>query len=86
VPVISRFHGITINMHWDEHAPPHFHASSGEHDAAIAIRELEVIAGRLPRRALALTLRWAATHRLELMENWDLCRAARAPKSIPGLE
>jgi hypothetical protein len=28
----------------------------------------------IPRRALALTLEWAALHREELMEAWELCR------------
>jgi len=26
VPVLSRFFGIVIYMHWRDHTPPHFHA------------------------------------------------------------
>jgi len=26
MPEISRFFGIVIQMYWDDHNPPHFHA------------------------------------------------------------
>jgi hypothetical protein len=34
-------------------APPHFHALYAEHEALIDLRDLGVIRGSLPRRALA---------------------------------
>lgn len=86
MPTVSQFFGIVIQMFWREHAPPHFHALYGEHEALIDIRTLEVIAGRLPRRALSLTIEWAVEHRIELMEDWKLCQAKQAPKKIPPLE
>lgn len=52
MPTISQFFGIVIQMFWREHAPPHFHALYGEHEALIDIRTLEVTKGSLPRRAL----------------------------------
>ena len=58
----------------------------GEFEALIDIRTLEVIAGTLPRRALNLTIEWAIEHRLELMEDWDLCQAKQLPKKIQPLE
>src|SRR6188768_677327 len=73
VPEISRFFGIVIQMFWTDHAPPHFHALYGSHEALIAIRTLTVIRGSLPPRVLGLTLEWAALHRLELMANWQRC-------------
>ena len=48
MPEISRFFGIVIQMFWTDHAPPHFHALYGEHEALIAIDTLEVIRGSLP--------------------------------------
>jgi Domain of unknown function (DUF4160) len=33
-----------------------------------------VIAGSLPRRALALVVEWAALHRDELLANWERAR------------
>ena len=73
VPTISVFFGIVIQMFWREHGPPHFHALYAEHEALIEIRELRVIRGSLPRRALALVLEWAVEHRQALLEDWDLC-------------
>lgn len=86
MPTISSFFGLVIQMFWREHAPPHFHALYAEYEAEIDIRTLEVLQGRLPRRALALVLEWAAEHRHELMEDWVLCQTKQLPKKIPPLE
>jgi hypothetical protein len=86
MPTISTFFGILIQMFWREHAPPHFHALYAEFEAEIDIRTLEVIRGSLPKRALALVLEWAAEHRVELMEDWNLCQAKQWPKKIRPLE
>jgi hypothetical protein len=51
----------------------------------IDIRTLEVIEGELPKRALALVLEWAAEHRQELMEDWNLCARMQMPKKIAPL-
>ncbi|CRI63794.1 conserved hypothetical protein [Thiocapsa sp. KS1] len=86
MPTISQFFGIVIQMFWREHAPPHFHALYAEHEALIDIRTLEVIGGRLPKRALALTIEWATEHREELTEDWKLCQLKQLPKRIAPLE
>ena len=86
MPEISRFFGIVIKMYWTEHDPPHFHAAYGEHTCAIEIRTFAVLSGYLPRRAMALTLEWAAMHRDALMEDWQLCRNAMTPNRIPPLD
>ena len=86
MPTISAFFGIVIQMFWREHGPPHFHALYAEHEALIEIRELRVIRGSLPRRALALVLEWAVEHRQTLLEDWDLCSQLKPPKPIPPLE
>ena len=86
MPTISIFYGIVIQMFWADHAPPHFHALYAEHEALVDIRTLEVIRGKLPRRALALVLEWAAQHRDELMEDWKLCESMQQPKKIEPLD
>jgi len=86
MPTISHFFGIVIQVFWREHAPPHFHALYGEHEALIDMRTLEVFRGSLPRRALALVLEWASIHGSELMEDWDLCQQKQQPKPIAPLE
>jgi hypothetical protein len=53
---------------------PHFHARYGEDEASIEIGSLDVLAGRLPPRALRLVTEWAADHSDELRENWERAR------------
>lgn len=86
MPTISIFFGILIQMYWNEHAPPHFHAKYGEHNAVIDIQKLEVMDGILPNRAKKLVLEWAELHQSELLANWDLCRAEQQPNKIAPLE
>lgn len=71
MPTTSAFYGILIQMFWQDHAPPHFHALYGEFEALIDIRTLEVMRGSLPRRALALVREWATLHYNELIEDWQ---------------
>jgi hypothetical protein len=85
MPTISTFYGILIQIFWREHGPPHFHALYAEHEALIDIRTLEITEGSLPRRALALVLEWAAEHRVELTEDWNLCSRMQTPKKIAPL-
>ncbi len=86
MPTVSAFYGILIQMFWNEHAPPHFHALYGEDEVLIDLRDLGVMRGWLPHRALALVLEWAADHRDELMEDWNLCRRLQPPKAIAPLK
>ena len=46
-------------MFFRDPSPPHFHAGYADHRAAIAIDTLEVLAGSLPQRTLAMVLEWA---------------------------
>lgn len=79
------FYGIIIQMFWNDHAPPHFHLEYNEFNAAIDIRTLEVIEGKLPRSKLMLVRKWARKYKNELMENWELCRNEQSPKKIQPL-
>ena len=85
MPTICTFYGILIQMFWNDHAPPHFHALYAEDEALINIQTLEVMEGRLPRRALSLVLEWASEHRSELLEDWRLCANNQQPKKIKPL-
>jgi hypothetical protein len=85
MPVISRFLGIAISILYRDHDPPHFHASYGEHQITVSIRDGSVT-GRFPPRAAAHVLEWFQLHRAELLEDWELARAGRPLKSIPPLE
>lgn len=85
VPTISTFYGIVIQMFWNDHAPPHFHALYGEHEVLLEIGTLGVMRGSFPRRALALVLEWAQEHRDELLEDWNLCAEMQHPRKIDPL-
>ena len=74
MPEIARFYGIVIKMFFDEHNPPHFHASYGEHEVLVDINSLAVFAGHLPPRALGLVVEWATQHQDELLGNWKRAR------------
>ena len=76
---------MVIQMFWRDHGPPHFHALYGGDEALIDLRDLRTMRGSLPRRAMALVLEWAAEHRDELMEDWDLCSQLKTPKAIEPL-
>ncbi len=82
MPTIRTFYGILIQMFWNDHAPPHFHALYAEDEALIDIRTLEVLEGQIPPRALALVLEWAQAHRAERMEDWELCSRNQTPNKI----
>ena len=69
-----------------DHAPPHFHVTYAEHKAIIDIRNLTLIDGKLPRRALGLVLDWAELHQSELLADWQLCQDMQHPKPIAPLE
>ncbi len=71
MPQISFFLGIIIRMYFDDHNPPHFHASYAEHQAIIDIKKMELWSGYLPPRVLGLVIEWTAIHQAELMNNWE---------------
>lgn len=86
MPTISMFYGILIQMYWDEHAPPHFHAIYGEFKATVDIHRLAISEGDLPRRASSLVLDWAELHQAALLVDWDLCQTKQQPNPIAPLK
>lgn len=85
MPAISKFYGIVIYMYWNDHAPPHFHAVYGDDEGVVELDSLMVTRGFLPTRALSLVVEWAALHRQELEEDWELCRSRQMPNKIDPL-
>ena len=85
MPELSRFFGIVIQMHFNDHPPPHFHAKYGEFKAAIDIATLTVSDGYLPPRAYGLVIEWASIHEDELQHAWNRIREHRSPGKITPL-
>jgi uncharacterized protein DUF4160 len=65
---------------------PHFHASYGEDEASIEIESLEILAGRMPRRARSLVTQWASAHRVQLRDNWTRARESQPLAPIDPLQ
>ena len=86
MPELSRFYGIVIKMHHDEHNPPHFHAVYGGHRAQFSLKGIRLIKGKVPLRVQSLVREWAAQHLDELTEDWTLCQSNQLPKSIEPLD
>jgi hypothetical protein len=74
MPEISRFYDIVIRMLFRDHAPPHFHAFYGEHQALVNIQTMAVISGKLAARAFGLVTEWALLHQDELLDVWERAR------------
>jgi hypothetical protein len=85
MPEICRFFGIVIKIFYDDHNPPHFHASYGNDRAVIDIQTLGLFAGTLPPRAQSLVVEWASLHRAELIACWERAQNMMPPGSIPPL-
>lgn len=86
MPQISQFFGIVIYMYYNDHAPPHFHAEYGEDEAVYTIDTLELMRGKLPRRAHSLVVEWASLRREELRSNWIRARAGERLAVIVPLD
>jgi len=86
MPTISWFFGISIRMFFNDHAPPHFHAFYGRHEAKVAIESGQIIGGRLPPTQRRLVAEWTLRYRQQLMADWMLTQADQPPERIPGLD
>ncbi len=85
MPVVSRFFGIVVYMHWREHAPPHFHAKYQDQEIAVEV-ETGDVTGNMGPKALALIQEWRQLHKAELLANWSLAEQRRSLQPIPPLE
>ena len=85
MPVISSFYGIDIKLYYRDHFPPHFHAHYGEFSVEISILDLSVLAGGLPRQAMALVIKWARLHQFELRLQWERAQNGEIPNKIEPL-
>jgi hypothetical protein len=86
MPTISWFYGISIRMYFNDHAPPHFHAFYGRHEARISIETGGIIGGHLPKTQSRLVRAWTLLYHDRLMADWALVRADYPPERIPGLD
>ena len=75
MPIISRFFGITIKIHWKDHNPPHFHALYEKYRATFDIRTGNKIEGRFPKTGEKIIREWAKQYRREILEKLGIGQA-----------
>lgn len=85
MPVISRFFGIVVYMHWRDHAPPHFHAKYQDNEVSVEI-ETGRIAGDMGAKAIKLIEEWRQMHKAELLANWKAAERRQSLQRISPLE
>ena len=71
MPTFFIIGGVKIELYFDDHAPPHFHAIIGEYDALIEIETSVILKGDLPRNKKKLILKWAQENRDDLKSIWN---------------
>jgi hypothetical protein len=84
MPVISRFHGITVMMYFADHPPPHFHAKYGGEHARFSL-DGTLIDGHMPPGPLRRVEEWAGLHRAALERCWDQAKRHEPVGTIEGL-
>ena len=86
MPEICRFFHIIIRMYAKEHAPPHFHAIYGEHEAEFSIATGKLIIGKFPKKQERLVTAWAAIYKKELSSNWKSLTSGKGFNKIDPLK
>ncbi len=85
MPTISSFYGIRIFLPPKDHNPPHFHVEYAEYRAQVEMKSGNILAGKLPPKARALTEEWRIINLDALLENWNLMIESKQIKPIAGL-
>lgn len=70
MPTLARFGSIVIRIFAGDHAPPHFHVVTPDHQALVRLSDLQVMAGTIDRRSLEQALEWAAANGEFLGAEW----------------
>ncbi|HMO41164.1 MAG TPA: DUF4160 domain-containing protein [Saprospiraceae bacterium] len=71
MPTYFLLDGIKIDLYFDDHAPPHFHAVYAEYEELIEIETLETYQGKLPTKQRKKVINWAKENQGILMEIWE---------------
>ena len=84
MPTIAWFYGIMIQMFYNDHEPPHFHACYGRATAIVRLSDGEIIAGELPPVATRLIRQWTLARQRELQDNWLRARDHKPLEKVAG--
>ncbi len=70
MPVYEFLDGIKISVFMNDHVPPHIHASIGEYESLIDIKNVSLIVGNLPKNYLRKVLLFVKENQVELLEEF----------------
>ena len=73
-------------MYWNDHEPPHFHATYQNFFAIFEVKSGRKMAGKFPKTGEKIVVEWAKQNNKELMEAWDMVRKKKIPKKIRGAD
>lgn len=68
---VDSVNGVAIYINPNEHAPPHFHVTAGETNAALRISDGFVISGSLSPRHEKLIKWWYQRSKSKLVQIWN---------------
>ena len=71
MPRIHSFGHFNAYIYADDHNPPHFHVVGKGWSAMVDIRNLQLVAGRMPARNWPTVIRWATGNRALLLSKWN---------------
>lgn len=86
MPTISFFYGISIQMFYDDHPPPHLHARYNEFRARYDIATGALLSGALPKQADRLVREWISEKSVDLVANWRRMEKGEQMEYIEGLK
>ena len=86
MPTIAYFLGISVQMFFNDHDPPHYHVRYQGYRARLRISDGEMIDGRLPPTVSRLLKEWTALRREALVRNWQAARSDQNLERIGGLD
>ncbi len=74
MPTFFIIDGVKIEFFYNDHLPPHYHASIAEYEALISINSHAIIRGSLPKNKKKKILSWSQENEEVLMEIWESLR------------
>ncbi len=89
MPTISMFYGILVRMFCydtEKHHTPHIHVEYQGETAVYAIKDGDLLAGRLPPKKHKLVVAWIEIHNEDLSADWTLAVKGKKPFPIRGLD
>ncbi len=72
--LIKKLNGLKIEIHPNEHPPPHFHVTSPNIDASFTIQDCELLNGSLSNKEFDKIRYWHKAAKGLLIEVWDSTR------------